>query len=136
MLPLSVGASNGAFRRIEAPRRDERQASEPSGETVAAHLRPVSVACGKLRLHRHQLQADGPIRRLATMTSLQNAISAWLGPEQNLGGVGSIYNLTMDPFEKYDMAFNGAVSSRLPTASPGKYAEQDNGWVLALIVPT
>jgi arylsulfatase len=41
----------------------------------------------------------------------------------------------MDPFEKYDMVFNGAMSSRMPTASPGKYAGQDNGWVLALIVP-
>src|SRR5260370_22582556 len=67
---------------------------------------------------------------------LWTAKDTWLGPEPNLGGIGSIYNLTMDPFEKYDMAFNGAVSSRLPTASPGKYAGQDNGWVLALIYPT
>ena len=41
----------------------------------------------------------------------------------------------MDPFEKYDMTFNGAVSARMPTSSPGKYAGQDNGWVLALIYP-
>jgi hypothetical protein len=41
----------------------------------------------------------------------------------------------MDPFEKYDMVFNGAMSARMPTQSPGKYAGQDNGWVLALIVP-
>jgi arylsulfatase len=41
----------------------------------------------------------------------------------------------MDPFEKYDMTFNGAVTARLPQASPGKYAGQDNGWVLALIFP-
>ena len=25
-----------------------------------------------------------------------------------------LYNLTMDPFEKYDMTFNGAVSTRTP----------------------
>ncbi len=66
---------------------------------------------------------------------LWTAKDTWLGPEQNLGSIGSVYNLTMDPFEKYDMVFNGAMSSRMPTASPGKYAGQDNGWVLALIVP-
>ena len=41
----------------------------------------------------------------------------------------------MDPFEKYDMTFNGATPSRLAGPSPGKYAGQDNGWVAALIVP-
>ena len=41
----------------------------------------------------------------------------------------------MDPFEKYDMTFNGAVASRLPNPSPGNYAGQDNGWILALIFP-
>ena len=39
----------------------------------------------------------------------------------------------MDPFEKYDMTFNGAVSTRMPTTSPGRYAGYDNGWVLSLI---
>ena len=32
-------------------------------------------------------------------------------------------------------AFNGAMSARMPTQSPGKYAGQDNGWVVALIYP-
>ena len=59
----------------------------------------------------------------------------WLGSEQDLGATGAVYNLTMDPFEKYDMLFNGAVPARLPQPSPGKYAGQDNGWVAALIVP-
>ena len=59
----------------------------------------------------------------------------WLGSEQNLGAIGAAYNLTMDPFEKYDMVFNGAVAARLAQSSPGKYAGQDNGWVLALIFP-
>ena len=66
---------------------------------------------------------------------LWTAKDTWLGPEQNLGAIGSVYNLTMDPFEKYDMTFNGAMSSRMATSSPGKYAGQDNGWVLALIYP-
>jgi arylsulfatase len=66
---------------------------------------------------------------------LWTAKDTWLGPEQNLGAIGAVYNLTMDPFEKYDMVFNGAASARMPTQSPGKYAGQDNGWVLALIAP-
>ena len=43
--------------------------------------------------------------------------------------------LTMDPYEKYDMTFNGAVSYRLASSSPGKYSGQDNGWILSLIYP-
>jgi arylsulfatase A-like enzyme len=66
---------------------------------------------------------------------LWTAKDTWLGSEQNLGAIGAAYNLTMDPFEKYDMTFNGAVAARLQQPSPGKYAGQDNGWVLALIYP-
>jgi arylsulfatase len=66
---------------------------------------------------------------------LWTAKDPWLGSEQNLGAIGAVYNLTMDPFEKYDMTFNGAAPSRLGTPSPGKYAGQDNGWVAALITP-
>ena len=53
----------------------------------------------------------------------------------DLGAIGATYNLTMDPYEKYDMTFNGAAPSTVLQASPGKYAGQDNGWVLALIGP-
>ena len=35
-------------------------------------------------------------------------------------------------YEKYDMLFNGAVSTRLPTTSPGRYSGEDNGWALSL----
>jgi arylsulfatase len=66
---------------------------------------------------------------------LWTAKDTWLGPEENLGGIGSVYNLTMDPYEKYDMTFNGAVSTRMPTTSPGRYAGYDNGWALALMYP-
>ena len=41
----------------------------------------------------------------------------------------------MDPFEKYDMFFNGAMSTRSVTNSPGKYTGMDNGWTLALLEP-
>jgi hypothetical protein len=41
----------------------------------------------------------------------------------------------MDPYEKYDMTFNGAAPTRVLSTSPGKYSGQDNGWVLALIEP-
>jgi arylsulfatase len=66
---------------------------------------------------------------------LYTAKDTWLGPSQNLGSIGSLYNLTMDPFEKYDMIFNGAMTSRLPKSSPGQYAGEDNGWVLSLLYP-
>ena len=66
---------------------------------------------------------------------LYTAKDTWLGPTENLGSIGSLYCLTMDPFEKYDMVFNGAMSSRLPKASPGQWAGMDNGWVLSLIYP-
>jgi len=66
---------------------------------------------------------------------LYTARDSWLGVESNLGAIGAAYNLTMDPYEKYDMTFNGAAPSTVQQASPGKYAGQDNGWVLALISP-
>jgi hypothetical protein len=53
----------------------------------------------------------------------------------NFGSIGALYNLTMDPCEKYDMVFNGAAPSRVLTSSPGKYSGEDNGWVLSLIYP-
>jgi hypothetical protein len=59
----------------------------------------------------------------------------WLGPVLPLGGIGALYNLTMDPFEKYDMIFNGAVATRSTTTSPGRYAGMDNGWALSLLQP-
>jgi arylsulfatase len=33
------------------------------------------------------------------------------------------------------MTFNGAAPARVLTSSPGKYAGQDNGWVLSLVEP-
>ena len=41
----------------------------------------------------------------------------------------------MDPYEKYDMIFNGAQSTRVLTSSPGRYSGEDNGWALALLEP-
>lgn len=67
---------------------------------------------------------------------LYTAKDTWLGPEQNLGSIGALYNLTMDPYEKYDMIFNGAMSTRALTTSPGRYAGQDNGWVGGIIGQT
>jgi len=66
---------------------------------------------------------------------LWTAKDSWLGPDQDLGAIGAAYNLTMDPYEKYDMTFNGAAPTRTTTTSPGRYAGQDNGWVLALVYP-
>jgi len=63
------------------------------------------------------------------------AKDSWLGVTANLGSIGALYNLTMDPYEKYDMVFNGAAPSRVLTSSPGKYSGEDNGWVLSSIYP-
>jgi arylsulfatase A-like enzyme len=64
---------------------------------------------------------------------LYTAKDTWLGPKEDLGAIGACYNLTMDPYEKYDMTFNGAAPTRMPTTSPGRYAGYDNGWVLSLM---
>ena len=66
---------------------------------------------------------------------LYSAKDSWLGAEANLGSIGAIYNLTMDPYERYDMTFNGAAATRVLSSSPGKYAGQDNGWALSLLEP-
>lgn len=66
---------------------------------------------------------------------LWTAKDSWLGVKADLGSIGALYNLTMDPYEKYDMIFNGAAPSRVLTSSPGKYAGEDNGWVLSLVYP-
>ncbi len=66
---------------------------------------------------------------------LYTAKDSWLGPTQNLGSIGALYNLTMDPYEKYDMIFNGAAPMRALSSSPGKYSGQDNGWALSLLEP-
>lgn len=66
---------------------------------------------------------------------LYTAKDSWLGSEANLGAIGALYNLTMDPYEKYDMIFNGAAPARVLTSSPGRYAGQDNGWVMSVIGP-
>ena len=64
---------------------------------------------------------------------LYTAKDTWLRPNQGLGSIGALYNLTMDPYEKYDMIFNGAVPTRTLTTSPGRYASQDNGWVAGVL---
>jgi arylsulfatase len=75
--------------------------------------------------------ADNPDLNIA-WKSLFTSKDTWMGPTQNSGGIPALYCLTMDPFEKYDMVFNGALASRLPKTSPGQYAGMDNGWCLAL----
>ena len=44
---------------------------------------------------------------------LYTAKDSWLGPNQEPGAIGATYNLTMDPYEKYDMTFNGAARARV-----------------------
>ena len=63
---------------------------------------------------------------------LYTSKDTWMGPELFMGAVPSLYNLTIDPYEKYDLMFNGAAPTRNPTSSPGRYAGMDNGWALSL----
>ena len=41
----------------------------------------------------------------------------------------------MDPYEKYDMIFNGAAPTRGTDDLAGKYAGQDNGWAAGAVQP-
>jgi arylsulfatase A-like enzyme len=78
------------------------------------------------------LDPDAPDVKIA-WKALYTSKDTWMGPTLNLGALPSIYNLTMDPYEKYDMTFNGAVATRNTTSSPGRYAGMDNGWALSLL---
>ena len=60
-----------------------------------------------------------------------NSTDSWLGVRQQLGGIPALYNLTMDPYEKYNMIFNGAAPTNNPP-SQGRYAGEDNAWSGAL----
>ena len=42
----------------------------------------------------------------------------WLGAESKLGSIGSLYNLALDPYEKYDMTFNGLRRRACPSPRP------------------
>jgi arylsulfatase len=66
---------------------------------------------------------------------IYSAKDSWLGVQDSTGAIGALYNLTMDPYEKYDMIFNGAAPARVLTTSPGRYSGQDNGWVGGVISP-
>ena len=75
---------------------------------------------------------DAPWLKIA-WKMLYTSKDTWMGPQLNMGAVPSVYNLTMDPYEKYDMTFNGAVATRNPTSSPGRYTGMDNGWSASLL---
>ena len=78
------------------------------------------------------LDPEAPDVKMA-WKALYTSKDTWMGPTLNMGAVPSLYNLTMDPYEKYDMMFNGAVATRNPTSSPGRYAGMDNGWAISLM---
>jgi hypothetical protein len=42
---------------------------------------------------------------------------SWLGANAELGSIGALYNLTMDPYERYDMVFNVAGAELYCTES-------------------
>ena len=64
---------------------------------------------------------------------LYTAKDSWLGATADLGAIGAIYNLTMDPYEKYDMTFNGAAARACCRHRRASMRAQDNAWALALL---
>ena len=52
---------------------------------------------------------------------LYTAKDTWLGASQNIAASAGGLHLTMDPYEKYDMLFNGAVQCGKCRNSPGQY---------------
>jgi arylsulfatase len=66
---------------------------------------------------------------------LRQGTLAKLFPRFQANVAAALYNLTMDPYEKYDMFFNGAVATRATTTSPGRYAGMDNGWAVGVLQP-
>ena len=61
------------------------------------------------------------------------ASDAWLGPKLDLA-MPAVYNLYMDPWESYDMIFNGAAPKELGFigTSLGRWSGQDGAWTMAL----
>ena len=51
---------------------------------------------------------------------MYTAKDSWLGATADLGAIGAMYNLTMDPYEKYDMTFNGAATHARAVVIAGK----------------
>lgn len=67
---------------------------------------------------------------------LWTAKDTWLGPNLHMD-YPSVFNLTQDPGEHYDMLFNGAspATAGVLRGSPGNFTGQDNGWVGVYINP-
>ena len=122
LTPTLDGIDNSAYVTGQSPTSARNSFIYTDGETFGG----VRVDIGG--------DPDNPDLKIA-WKYLWTAKDTWLGLEQVPGGIGAVYNLTMDPYEKYDMAFNGAVSYRLASTSPGKYAGQDNGWIFSLVQP-
>ena len=67
---------------------------------------------------------------------LYTAKDSWLGANANLGAIGATYNLTMDPYEKYDMTFNGAAPATVHARRrPGDTPGRTTAGCMALIEP-
>ncbi len=113
------GIDNSAYVMGKAPHSARDSWIYIDGETVGAIRRDVSPA-------------DGDTVPRFAWKYVYTSKDTWLGATQNAGGMGSIYNLTLDPYEKYDMLFNGAVATREVTTSPGRWAGLDNGWFIGL----
>ena len=66
---------------------------------------------------------------------LYSAKDSWLGAEANLGAIGALYNLTMDPFEQHDMIFNGGAPTRVLSRSGAKSSTSRGPAAISEVVP-
>ena len=87
------------------------------------------------RSRRHRRRSERALGEYRVEVSLHGE-GLLARPGANLGAIGALYNLTMDPLReiRHDLQ-RGRADARDDAARPGKYAGEDNGWVLALISP-
>ena len=97
---LAVDVDPGVTRRVWRLSRDIG--------TVVDAVEIDGLAVVVLPLARGRL---GEAWLRIALKAVYTAKDTWLGQQQSLGGLPALYNLTMDPFEKYDMFFNGGPAA-------------------------
>src|SRR6266567_7442236 len=140
---LDGGSQGTAYRRDEGQQRQghllrqhRQQCLHPGqGRALGAEVLGLyrwRELQGTPRGHRRGREGTVDQHRLEIHLDSQGHLAR---PGAEPGAIGAIYNLTMDPFEKYDMAMPASMSARLPKTSPGSWTGQDNAWVLSLVYP-
>ena len=132
--PPPHGRDERQQRQADLLRQHRQQRLHP-GQVAALRAQVVDLhqwRVSQCHPRRYRRRSPEPWLNIA-WKFIWTAKDSWLGPTQGLGSIPAVYNLTMDPFERYDMIFNGAEGEMngLKT-SPGRYAGEDNGWTAGL----